>query len=474
MKKNFKYGLTSTALLAGVFAAIVLINVFMSVLVAKFPIKVDLTSTQMYEISDKSYEYLKTYDKPTTMYILASETEEDERIKNILEKYSQSNSNIKLVNINPVKDPTFGAKYTPAGQSLISNSVIIECGERFKVLTPYDLYGTTQNQYGEVMLTSLKVESKVTAGLKYVSSDSNFTAGFVTGHGEAEMSGARQTLAAMNFDVVDINLATDEIPENVNMLVIAAPTNDYTMSDLAKLDKFFSNAGKAQFIFDPTISGLNNLYGYIKDWGIQVNDDVAVESNSANLIRIGSSSGFLVRPELAEDDITTPITESQRMLAYYPYAKSLTMLFEANNGIEVKKLLSTTENTYTTTNLTKLEKNDLSKSGSAVVAAVATKQGDTPDSDAIIYVSGTSMLLDIDTDTLSDTYGFANSDFYTNVVNFLQGSEDDYSISSKTLAVDRLNVSARDALLIGIIFVIVIPVIVLVYGIVIWVKRRNL
>jgi ABC-2 type transport system permease protein len=101
MKKNFKHGLTSCALLVGILAVIVLINVFVTVLVGKFPLKIDLTSTKLYEISDTTYNYLKTYDKPTTIYILASETDEDKTIKNILEKYSQANSNIKLKKYKP-------------------------------------------------------------------------------------------------------------------------------------------------------------------------------------------------------------------------------------------------------------------------------------------------------------------------------------------------------------------------------------
>ncbi len=474
MKKNFKYGLTSTALLIGIFAVIVLVNVFVSVLVDKFPIKIDLTSTQLYEISENTYKYLENYDKPTTIYILASETEEDKRVKNILEKYSQSNKNIKLVNINTAEDLTFGSKYTEPGTSLYSNSVIIECGERFKVLSPYDLYGTSQTQADGVLLTSLNVEQKVTAGLKFVSSNSNFTVCFISGHGEAEMLGARQTLEESNFEIVNVNLSTEEIPEEANMVVVAAPTNDYTMAEIAKLDKFFHNAGKGQFIFDPTVTGLDNLYNYIKDWGIQVNDDVAVEESMGSQIRIGNTAMFLVRPEFEENELTAPIEESQRLMAYYPYSKSLTMLFEANNGIEVKKLLSTTDDTYTTEDLTSLEKTDSSRSGKQVVAAVATRQGDTPDTDSIIFVSGTSLLLDIDRETISNNYGFANSEFYTNVVSYLQGSEDDYTISPKSLAVDRLNITERDAILIGIIFVIVVPVLILVYGIVIWVKRRNL
>ena len=86
MKKNTKYGITSTALFIGLIAIVVLVNVFVTVLVKKFPIKIDLTPTKLYEISETTYNYLKDYDKPTTIYILSAEKDEDKTVKNILEK----------------------------------------------------------------------------------------------------------------------------------------------------------------------------------------------------------------------------------------------------------------------------------------------------------------------------------------------------------------------------------------------------
>lgn len=473
--KKFKYGLNSTILLIGVLAIIVILNVFVTALVERYPIKVDLTSTQRYEISDKTYQFLKGYEKPTTIYVLSTEAEEDLIIKNILEKYSTTNKNIEVKNINTAENPTFGKKYIKDGESLISNSVIIDAGDRFKIYSPYDLYNfQTDNSSGRQYATSIKAEQKITAGLKYVSSDEDFRVGFIKGHNEIELDGARQSLENNNYVINDINLATDDIPSNIKMLVIASPTVDYTMAEIAKLDSFFSNSGKAQFIFDNSSTGLTNLYSYIKEWGIQVNDDVAVETDNSSKMILSSSNMFLVKPELEKTDITAPIAEAQRIMAYYPYSKSLTTLFESNSGVEVIKLLSTTDAAYTTTDFENLSKADDAKTGEFTIAAVSTKQGSSPEKDSIIFVSGSPLLLDIDIAAVSDIYGFANDSFYENVTNFVQGEKDDYSIAAKSLSSDKLTISEFDGLVIFIIFIIIIPVAILIYGIVVWFKRRHL
>ncbi|MCX7714206.1 MAG: GldG family protein [Clostridia bacterium] len=466
-----KYLINSSVIVVGVLAIAVLFNILVSVFVAKFPVKIDLTSSQIYGISDKTYEFLKNFNTPVTIYILAGEAEQDTNVRTILDKYAQANSNIKIQNVDPNENPTFGKKYVKSGDSLYKNSIIIDAGDRFKVYKSSDLYNVDAQTN---TATSIKVEQKITAGLKYVASDTDFTVYFIKGHGEMELDGAKAKLEAENFIVKDLNIVTDDIPSDAQMIIVASPTSDYTASDLAKLDKFFSNAGKAQFLFEYSSLRLTNLYSYIKEWGIEVNDNIAVEPNRSNILLLGNSS--LILPVFESSDITDALIKDQRIVGYYPYSKTLNLLFESNSGIEVKKLLSTSSDAYVKTdieNLKSVEKSEGDKTGSFAVAAVSTKQGDSPKDDSIIFVSGTTLLLDVDADTLTN-YGFANYDLYMNVVNFLQGSKDDYSIQAKSLIGDTITVSTLDAIILGAVFVIVIPLCVLIFGIVVWARRRHL
>ena len=69
----------------------------------------------MYELSDKTKEYLKNYDTPVDIYILAGESEQDGNIRTVLDKYAAANKNINVTNINMTSNPTFGKKYVTDG-----------------------------------------------------------------------------------------------------------------------------------------------------------------------------------------------------------------------------------------------------------------------------------------------------------------------------------------------------------------------
>ena len=157
-----KYKFVSSVAIAIAVVLVIVVNVFVSVLNNKLPLKIDLTSNKMYELSDKTKEYLKNYDTPVDIYILAGESEQDGNIRTVLDKYATANKNINVTNINMTSNPTFGKKYVTDGKSLQSNSVIVDGGDKFKTYTMTELYGVNA-QTGQY--TSLNVENKTSIRL---------------------------------------------------------------------------------------------------------------------------------------------------------------------------------------------------------------------------------------------------------------------------------------------------------------------
>jgi len=469
MKKRWNYIINSSVTLIGGIAVILVFNILVSVFVSKFPVKLDLTTAKIYEVSESTYEYLKSYELPTTIYILASEANEDKNVREIIDKYAKANKNINIVNINPSENPTFGKKYADAGYNLTNNAIIVDGGDRFKVYPQAEMYNLNQTKTP----TSIRVEQKMTAALKYISSSSDYKIYFVEGHGEERLAGAEQKLKNENYITDAFNISTDEVPQDANMIIIADPKSDFTKAEIAKLDTFFAKSGKAQFIFDGTTTDLPNLYTLIREWGIEVNDDIIIDES--NMMNIG-----LIKGEFEENDITSNSVKNGRMAAYYPFPKSLTKLYDANSGVEVVSVMETSENAYQKTNAkellseTNIKKNNTDKTGAFVIAAAATKQGANPDEDSIIFVSGSTMLLDADPDVVTNSYGFANYDLYLSAVQYLEGSKENYSVQPRSLAADMLTVQVKDYFVIGGICVVIIPLAILIYGIVVWVRRKHL
>ena len=84
------------------------------------------------------------------------------------------------------------------------------------------------------------------------------------------------------------------------------------------------------------------------------------------------------------------------------------------------------------------------------------------------------MLLTIDEITLTNNYGLANYDYFMNLTNFMIGNEESFTVDEKTLVNNVITLSDLGQKIIFAFVVIIIPITVLIIGLVIWIKRRNL
>ena len=420
-----KYKFVSSVAIAIAVVLVIVVNVFVSVLNNKLPLKIDLTSNKMYELSDKTKEYLKNYDTPVDIYILAGESEQDGNIRTVLDKYAAANKNINVTNINMTSNPTFGKKYVTDGKSLQSNSVIVDGGDKFKTYT----------------MTEIAVD------------------------------GAKTKLESENFEVGEVNTLTDDIPSDANMLIVAKPTADFSKEEITKLDSYLQKGGNIQVYLDVDSKNLTNLYDYLKSsWGIGVSDNLVIETDTSKSVSLSGSSMSLVVPNVKSYEFTDSIIDNQRTLAYFPYSRLITQEFESNGDISVTPVLTSSEKAYTTSNYENVSKVGGEQDGEYPVSELSVDAKHA----SSVYVSGNTMLLTIDETTLTNNYGLANYDYFMNLTNFMIGNEESFTVDEKTLVNNVITLSDLGQKIIFAFVVIIIPITVLIIGLVIWIKRRNL
>jgi ABC-2 type transport system permease protein len=470
-QKRTKYNINSTVVIIGVLAIVLFVNILATLFVNRFPVKIDLTSSKLYQLTDVTKNYLKQIDRPVDIYILSSETDQDKDTREVLDNYAKANSNITVQNIDPEKNPTFGKKYVQDSKTSLKNYVILDNGTRYKAYAPGDLYQIDQNNQN----VNMKVEQKITSGLKYLESESASTVYFTSGRGEIELTGAKQRLEEENYKVKDLNLVSEDIPSDASILIIASPDTDYTMAEINKLDAFLEHGGKLQvWMSGDNAKELTNLYEYLKRWGISINDDSIIETSNNQVYSDGQN--LFISPVMEQSEITDPITEKKRLIAYLPYSKSLDILFDTRDGIEVETLWSTSSEAFGAVGFEDRQNADKQpddKAGPLTVSAVAMKKGQTQEQTAGVFVSGTTALLDYNTQ-LVEGYSFANLDYFMNVTNYMQGSIDDMTIPIKTMNADKIMMSNISVFAFGFVLAVLIPLIVLIAGIVVWARRRHL
>lgn len=457
---NRKYKLLSWVGIAVAVAIFVLANIFMSVLTDRFPLKIDLTSNKRYELTDEGYEYLKSYDTDTKIYILASEAEQDTNSRAIIDRYRAANSHIKIENVDIAKNPSFGREYVSDGETLEENSVIIAAGDRFRVIEGSDFYAIEDGS-----ITGLNVESEITSALKYVSSDKTLKVYFTVGHGEADFKGAKEALQTENYEVVELETLTTQIPEDASLVIIAQPTQDLTTAETAMIDEYLYAGGSVQLYVSADSGELPNLNSYITSNGISMKESEIVESQDST---ISSQGSYMFLMNYTKNDVTSDIISEKRVSGYLPFARALEKS-AANGAFTVTSYLTSTDSSYTSTDFERPTKDTAESTGAADIALMS----ENSDTGAKLYVCGTPMLLTYSAEDINNT-GLANISYFTTVSNYMADAGDTFVVPVKTVGANKIVMSTTAKAVMFAWIVILIPGLLLAAGIIVFFRRRNM
>ena len=137
-------------------------------------------------MSDETKKLCESVDEDITLYYLARTGGEDSRTLSLLQQYADLSSHIKVVQKDPVLYPTFGNQYEASDASL--GSVIVDGGDRYRVVDYTDLYQQTINYETYQYETSFDGEGQITSAIAYVSSEDLPKLYIVQGHGESGIS----------------------------------------------------------------------------------------------------------------------------------------------------------------------------------------------------------------------------------------------------------------------------------------------
>ena len=226
-------------------AAVVIVNVFIGYMTDRFVLEFDMTSEKLFEISDDTKEIIDDLNEQITITVLAEETsyrngqEMLANVYEILQRYAAlGNGKIVVRYIDPMINVSEVERYKEkVGNALTTNDIIIESSKRVKRLAPQNLYTARQNNYngatvqtataGTTYYVGLRAEQRLTSALLFVTSDEVSKAAWVYGHDETYAIPEFETLLGYaNYDVTNIRLIQEDIPDDVTMLIISDPAKD--------------------------------------------------------------------------------------------------------------------------------------------------------------------------------------------------------------------------------------------------------
>lgn len=473
LKEKIKKSFTSRKFIGGAYATVIsavviIVVILVNVIITKLDLKVDVSQNRLYTISDVTKDYVKNIEDDITLYYIAQTGNENATFTEIVEKYPQLSSKIKVEYKDPVLYPTFTSQYVEENVSENSIIVVNNSNGRVKYIASTDMVESSYDYYSNSShATGIDVEGQITSALQYVTTEDLPVMYMVEGHGESTLS-SRITDALDKVNVTTNTLSTltaDSIPEDCSILLINGPTTDFTENEIAMLEEYLKNGGKALIFVDYRANGLTNFNELLDYYGVELVEGFTIEGNASYYIP--QLPNYLV-PEIKYHDVTSGLQTGKKPVLL-PMASGIKTLDSARSTIEVTSLLTTSDSAYSRVNLNSanVEKEEGDIEGPFDLGVAITENYNDIETKLVVFGS-TGMIVDEILSTSS-----YNLNLLTNSINYLAGEMETLAVPSKSVETTYLSLTASQVRFLAPVVVIVIPVVILGIGGFICIKRRK-
>jgi ABC-type uncharacterized transport system involved in gliding motility auxiliary subunit len=469
-RKTFLYSSNLILMIVLVLGILVLINT----IAARYHHRFDFTEAKIHSLSDQSISVIKNLKNDVFIKAFFREGNYNRsRMENLLKIYAYHSKKIKYEFIDPDKNPGLVKRY----DITLDGTTVFECGDK------------------ENRITSVS-EEDITNALIKVSREKKKTIYFLEGHGEASieesddsgLSYVKDELGKLGYEVKKLTLALSEnFPADCALLVIPGPKKDLLPHELETIEKYLKGGGRVFFLVDPeTAPGLS---GFLHHYGIKLENDLIVDTISRLL------GGDYFMPVVSEYEYHD-ITKKFRYACFFPYARSVDIDEQKKpENISLTVLAKTSPNSWSERQLNERQvtfDKDKDKQGPIPIAVVGTmkieeekkeepKKEETEKSSAKSTAATESkkearLAVFGDSDFATNRYFnlSGNGNLFLNTINWLTEEADLISIQPRTSSPRTIHLSPSQARLVFFTSVIILPLIVLLTGISVWLRRRSL
>lgn len=460
--KRLKLGVFSASFIIGIIAIAIALNM----IVDKFQVSWDLTPKKIYSVSEQTEKIVGSLEQDITIYILDSEEGFPLDYKQIVQQYEKNSNHILIKYRDLSLYPSFANAYTDETE-INPDSIIVVCGDRHVYLDSAEFIeqsiGANYNSFN----LSYELEALLTAAINKVNDGDTAIIYQTSGHNELTLSSAVETqLMRDNYSLESVLLLNESaVPEDADILLINAPTSDFSKEDCNKIRKYLEQGGKVYYIIEAEVS-LENLEALMAEYGIEVAEGIVMEQNLNMIYGAGSdmATATYILPIIEDTEITHEFYESNRVMIV-PVAKGLSDLNKSD--CTVTGLLATSDYAYSKVNLDSdyISREDDDILGPFYLAALAEKEN----AGSVLILSSSNVL----SDEVDEVVSGNNSNFFLNGLNYLLGDTEKISIRGKEMTFETNAYTKSQFYTISGIAVIGMPALLLVTGIIIVVFRKK-
>jgi len=438
----------------------------------------DFTAAKVHSLSDQSIAVLKALKTDVSFKCFFRVGNYDRAaMEDLLKIYAYRSPRVHYEFIDPDKNPGLVKRYGVTQDG----TTVLEAGDKEGRITT-----TSEEDVTNALIKATRARKKAIY--------------FLEGHGEGSIdatdeggfSTAKAELEKLGYEVKKQSLAlADRFPADCALLVVAGPQKDLLPNEYETIRAYLKNGGRALVLVDPETSTLLPIF--LADYGVKLENDIIVDKVSRLL------GGDYFIPIVSEYDTSHPITAKFPYPIFLPLARSIDVAETKPDGAALTALAKTSPNAYAKVDFPLKEKmtlNDIAyasgkdrpgpinvavagtyKFPAAPPAAPEAKPGEpapaakpeTTEKEARLVVMGDSDF------AKNGYYGMSgNGNFFLNAANWLTEEADLIAIQPKTQAPRTIQLTPSQGRLIFLVSIVVLPLIVLLLGLSVWVRRRSL
>jgi ABC-type uncharacterized transport system involved in gliding motility auxiliary subunit len=461
---------------AGLSVALVLgILILVNFLNFRYHSRMDLTEDQLYSLSEQSRKVVENLK--TEIQIIGFFRGEAGRLgfEDLVKEYRDVSSRVEYEIVDSEEEPSRVAQYeiSTHGQVVILN------GPKKEMIDNAD-------------------EQKITNAIIKITREEEKVIYFLQGHGERGLdnveaegfSTAGEEIEKQNYRIEAYNLAQENaLPENATVIASVGPKMNFLPTEVALLKSFLEEGGKFLLLVDPQTEFQMN--DFLAEYGLGLGDKVVIDASGIGQI-FGLGAAAPLVAEYADHAMTRELSDS---MTFFPMAQNVTTS-SSSLDYRTTDLLFTSARSWAESDLKDGqaafdEGQDVE--GPVQLAVVATKsieagseeesegegaaqgQGEASEGDAAAATPREARLVLFgDSDFASNAYfnSVANGDLLLMTISWLAEEADLMAIRPRDVEDRRINVTFTQSRLIFWGTVVLFPLVTLVVGTMIWLRRR--
>lgn len=466
-----------TSLTVLLIAIIITAHIGLNLLIEKInPSDIDLTEDKVYSLSKTSKSMVENIENDVEI-ILVNMNKVAQSVIDFAYKYEKVNQKIKVTEINDIsKVPELTNKYQLTDTTYM---IIIQSGEKEKILSTNDLYTMDYTTYEQKDIT----EEAITNAILDVTITEKPKIYYLTGHNKYATEYMQYFIQDLTDEANEVEpldlLVKGAVPEDTSVLVITTLAEDITEAERDAILKYINNGGKIIVLSDANVGKIKfkNFQKVLDEYGVSISEGIMFEQDANKMIS-GSPSAILVTV-----NSSSSITNETNMNMSACFMNSGKLTLKASEeleklGVEVETLATTGDTAFYRKDLSieSVSKKDSDEEGSATVGALLTKKINENTTSKLIIYSNNMFITNVQVSINAQYYLYAldfynNEDLVLNSISYLTGRDDTITIRKDTETTTYTVTEQQQNIILIIIFVV--PVIIVVAGIIVWQVRRR-